>query len=81
MATLLNTQGVRVFVPSRDHQHPPHVHVECGQCVSKWNLFDFRCVERVKCSAGDLRRVRTVLVQYEREILDNWKQEWHRRGT
>lgn len=80
MATLLHMRNVRVFLPSRDHRDPPHVHVESGDCVSKWELEGWRCVDRGCCSAGDLRKIRSLLVEYEVEIVANWTKEWRHRG-
>ncbi|MCE9589481.1 MAG: DUF4160 domain-containing protein [Planctomycetes bacterium] len=79
MAVLLNVEGIRFFVPSREHKHPAHVHAEYGGCVSKWSLTDFECMDHQGCSAGDLKKIRELLVRNRGEILEKWHAEWKRR--
>ena len=79
MATLAIIDGRRFFVPSNDHRFPAHLHVEQGDCQSKWNLNPVELVESSACKAGDLRKIKRMIIKEVDRIWELWNAEWNRR--
>ena len=80
MATLLNVEGVRIHVPSNDHDYPAHVHAQTGGCKTKWTLDPIECVKASrKCIGSDLAKVRKIMHEHLNEIWERWREEFRRR--
>lgn len=79
MTTLLRERGVRIYLWSNDHPHPRHVHAAYGECSSTWDLDTLQCIKSGQCNAGDLKKVRKVLIECHDRIMENWHAEWRHR--
>ena len=73
MPTVKNIPGpYRLFFYSFDCDEPMHVHVQRERAVCKWWLDPVAFGANHGFSASELSRIRGIILQYQRVILEAW---------
>ena len=76
MPTVLRVEGLRFFFFSNEGTEPPHVHVEKADGWGKWWLDPLVMAYSKGFSAAELRRIRELVFEHRREILDRWNEHF-----
>jgi len=72
MPTVLCVGPFRFFFYAGDGGEPPHVHVERDDCEAKLWLDPVRLERSHGFSRKDINRLRRLVEEHLRELLENW---------
>jgi Domain of unknown function (DUF4160) len=72
MPTVRRIGAARFYFFSSEGSEPPHVHVEQAGAVAKFWLRPVSLARSKGFRPHDLRRIRRLVIEHEREFLEAW---------
>ena len=72
MPTVLRSGPYRVYFYSHEPNEPPHVHVDRDEQSAKFWLRPVVLARNLGFNAGELRRIRGLLLQHESNLMEAW---------
>lgn len=72
MPTVLRVGPYRLYFFSHETTEPPHVHVDRDALSVKFWLEPVRLARNLGFSAVELRKVQSLVVEHQKELLDAW---------
>jgi hypothetical protein len=70
--TVLRTGPYRAYFYSHEPNEPPHVHVDRADLSAEFWLGPVALARNLGFSAKELRRIEQILVENERDLLEEW---------
>lgn len=71
MSTVFLKNGYRFFFYSNDHE-PPHIHVEKGEKIAKFDIEPLNLVKSTKSNASELKEIRKLVIEQNSLIIKKW---------
>jgi hypothetical protein len=78
MPTVLCVGPYRFFFYVGDRDEPPHIHVRRDKKEAKFWLNPPGVAKRVGFKPAEIRRIKRIVVDHERQILEAWNEEFGR---
>lgn len=72
MPTILRTGPYRIYYFSHDLHEPSHIHVDRERFSAKFWLQPVSLARNLGFSARELRRIQSILVDHQSELLEAW---------
>ena len=77
MPTALRLSGWRFHFYSDEGTEPPHIHVDTGDGECKFWLDPVRLARSQRVSPVDLRRIESIVLEHQSELLEKWHDHFH----